>query len=106
MRHERVTVQEETGGVAGDTVSVTQDVDANVGNVTVNGAEAIGQQVDAQAASGNTGSELSSATTSAVSGAISSGTSEAGGASEFVREYTLASGSPYCDCGYKKKVRT
>ena len=29
---------------------------------------------------------------------------EAGGASEFVREYTLASGGPYCDCGYKKKV--
>ena len=29
--------------------------------------------------------------------------SEAGGASEFVREYTLASGGPYCDCGYKKK---
>ena len=30
--------------------------------------------------------------------------SEAGGADEFVREYTLASGGPYCDCGYKKKV--
>ena len=29
--------------------------------------------------------------------------SEAGGASKFVREYTLASGGPYCDCGYKKK---
>ena len=29
--------------------------------------------------------------------------SEAGGATEFVREYTLASGGPYCDCGYKKK---
>lgn len=28
---------------------------------------------------------------------------EAGGASDFVREYTLASGGPYCDCGYKKK---
>ena len=28
---------------------------------------------------------------------------EAGGASEFVREYTLASGGPYCDCGYRKK---
>ncbi len=27
--------------------------------------------------------------------------SEAGGASEFVRQYTLASGGPYCDCGYK-----
>lgn len=29
--------------------------------------------------------------------------SRLGGASEFVREYTLASGGPYCDCGYKKK---
>ncbi len=29
--------------------------------------------------------------------------SEAGGAIDFVREYTLASGGPYCDCGYKKK---
>lgn len=29
--------------------------------------------------------------------------SEAGGRSEFVRQYTLASGGPYCDCGYKKK---
>lgn len=29
--------------------------------------------------------------------------SEAGDASEFVREYTLASGGPYCDCGYKRK---
>jgi len=29
--------------------------------------------------------------------------SEAGGATEFVRQYTLASGGPYCDCGYKKK---
>ena len=29
--------------------------------------------------------------------------SEAGGASKFVREYTLASGGPYCDCGYHKK---
>ena len=28
--------------------------------------------------------------------------SEAGGATEFVRQYTLASGGPYCDCGYKK----
>ena len=28
--------------------------------------------------------------------------SEAGGASRFVRQYTLASGGPYCDCGYKK----
>ena len=29
--------------------------------------------------------------------------SEAGGVSDFVREYTLASGGPYCDCGYQKK---
>ena len=29
--------------------------------------------------------------------------SEAGGASDFVREYTIASGGPYCDCGYKKR---
>jgi len=29
--------------------------------------------------------------------------SEAGQASEFVRKYTIASGGPYCDCGYKKK---
>lgn len=28
---------------------------------------------------------------------------DAGGSSEFVREYTLASGGPYCDCGYRKK---
>ena len=28
--------------------------------------------------------------------------SEAGGASRFVRQYTLASGGPYCDCGYHK----
>lgn len=28
---------------------------------------------------------------------------DAGGTSEFVREYTLASGGPYCDCGYRKK---
>ena len=28
---------------------------------------------------------------------------EAGGACDFVRAYTLASGGPYCDCGYKKK---
>ena len=32
--------------------------------------------------------------------------SEAGVANDFVREYTLASGGPYCDCGYKKKDRT
>ncbi len=30
--------------------------------------------------------------------------SEAGGVTDFVREYTLASGGPYCDCGYKKKT--
>ena len=29
--------------------------------------------------------------------------SEAGGRTHFVREYTLASGGPHCDCGYKKK---
>ncbi len=29
--------------------------------------------------------------------------SEAGGTSDFIRQYTLASGGPYCDCGYKKK---
>lgn len=29
--------------------------------------------------------------------------SEAGGAADLVREYTLASGGPYCDCGYKRK---
>ncbi len=29
--------------------------------------------------------------------------SKLGGASTFVREYTLASGGPYCDCGYKKR---
>ena len=28
--------------------------------------------------------------------------SEASGASRFVRKYTLASGNPYCDCGYHK----
>lgn len=31
--------------------------------------------------------------------------SEAGGASNFVRQYTLASGGSYCDCGYKKKLK-
>lgn len=30
--------------------------------------------------------------------------SELGGASKFVREYTIASGGPYCDCGYKKRI--
>lgn len=29
--------------------------------------------------------------------------SAAGGTADFVREYTLASGGPYCDCGYRKK---
>ena len=29
--------------------------------------------------------------------------SEAGGVTNFVREYTLASGGPYCDCGWHKK---
>ena len=29
--------------------------------------------------------------------------SEAGGVTNFVREYTLASGGPYSDCGYHKK---
>ena len=29
--------------------------------------------------------------------------SKAGGVTDFVRQYTLASGGPYCDCGYKKK---
>lgn len=28
---------------------------------------------------------------------------EAGGVTDFVRRYTLASGGPYCDCGYKRK---
>ena len=29
--------------------------------------------------------------------------SQADGVTDFVREYTLASSGPYCDCGYKKK---
>ena len=29
--------------------------------------------------------------------------SEAGGTTNFVRKYTLASGGPYCDCGYRRK---
>ncbi|MCR4911192.1 MAG: L-2-amino-thiazoline-4-carboxylic acid hydrolase [Bacilli bacterium] len=29
--------------------------------------------------------------------------SDWGGTSNFIREYTLAGGGPYCDCGYKKK---
>ena len=32
--------------------------------------------------------------------------SEAGGVTDFVRQYTLASGGPYCDCGYRKKGLT
>ncbi len=31
--------------------------------------------------------------------------SEAGGADVFVRRYTLASGGPYCDCGYRKRSK-
>ena len=30
--------------------------------------------------------------------------SDAGGVTDFVRQYTLASGGPYCDCGYRKKA--
>ena len=30
--------------------------------------------------------------------------SDAGGVSDFIRQYTLASGGPYCDCGYRKKT--
>ena len=30
--------------------------------------------------------------------------SEASGVTDFVRQYTLASGGPYCDCGYKRKA--
>lgn len=30
--------------------------------------------------------------------------SDVGESSRFVRQYTLASGGPYCDCGYKKNV--
>ncbi len=29
--------------------------------------------------------------------------SEAGGVTNFVRQYTLLSGEPYCDCGYKRR---
>lgn len=29
--------------------------------------------------------------------------SEAGGTTNFVREYTIASGGEYCDCGCKKR---
>ena len=31
--------------------------------------------------------------------------SEAGETADFVRESTLASGGPYCDCGYRRKTR-
>ena len=31
--------------------------------------------------------------------------SEAGGTTDFVRQYTLASGGPYCDCGYRRKEK-
>ena len=31
--------------------------------------------------------------------------SEAGAVTTFVREYILASGGLYCDCGYKKKFK-
>lgn len=31
--------------------------------------------------------------------------SDAGGVTDFVRQYTLASGGPYCDCGYKRKEK-
>ncbi len=31
---------------------------------------------------------------------------DAGGTAVFVRKYTLASDGPYCDCGYKKKVKS
>ena len=30
----------------------------------------------------------------------------ADGVTDFVREYALASGDSYCDCGYKKKAQT
>ena len=30
--------------------------------------------------------------------------SKAGETTDFVRKYTLASGGPYCDCGYKRKA--
>ncbi len=31
--------------------------------------------------------------------------SEAGGAADFIRKYTLAAGDPYCDNGYKRKEK-
>lgn len=30
---------------------------------------------------------------------------EASGTTDFVRQYTLASGGPYCDCGYKRRIK-
>ena len=30
---------------------------------------------------------------------------DVGGTATFIREYTLASGGPYCDCGYKKVMK-
>ena len=30
--------------------------------------------------------------------------SEVNGVTDFVRQYTPASGGQYCDCGYKKKA--
>ena len=30
---------------------------------------------------------------------------KAGGTTDFVRKFTLASGGPYCDCGYKRSVK-
>lgn len=30
---------------------------------------------------------------------------EASGTTDFVRKFTLASGGPYCDCGYKRRVK-
>lgn len=30
---------------------------------------------------------------------------EASGTTDFVRRYTLASGGPYCDCGYKRRAK-
>lgn len=32
--------------------------------------------------------------------------SEVGRASTFIRKYTLAHGGNYCDCGYKKKIKS
>ena len=30
---------------------------------------------------------------------------KAGGTTDFVRKFTLASGGPYCDCGYKRRAK-